>query len=153
MKTIRITEGAMFLVPQPSGSAAVGVVARGSDRHGVLFGYFFKPQFHDLSTLHTLTPHQSILRCRFGDLRLRDSSWPIVGSIEHWNRSMWPMPLFYNEATSRPGHFVYYQYDNSDPSVMVAKLILDEPIPSIRDTVCGSDYVSIALQHLHTDHA
>jgi hypothetical protein len=78
------------------GGYALGVVAR-KGKGGVLLGYFFGPRKNDVPSLkdaRSLSSKDAILVEQFGHLSLRDRTWPIIGTLEHWDREAWPIPAF-----------------------------------------------------------
>lgn len=91
-----VHEGDWFTVPLRNGGYALGVVAR-KGKGGVLVGYFFGPRREAVPTLEDaehLAPNEAVLVEHFGDLSLRDRSWPLLGPLKSWRREAWPIPNF-----------------------------------------------------------
>lgn len=119
----KYAEGDWFAVPLRSGGYAVGVVARAS-RGGVLLGYFFGPEHHQLPPLadvEMLRPEDAIHVQRFGHLGLQQGTWPVLGRVDAWDRSAWPTPTFvrYEELTGRSFRVTY---DPDDPNQLVREV-------------------------------
>src|SRR5262249_24112871 len=108
-------EGTVFLVPLRTGGYARGVVARSGPKGKVLFGYFFGPRLSvpEVNAL-ALDPSKAILRAMFGDLGLIKKEWPIVGWVDGWDRSRWPMPDFVRRDPSGKKRPVRVQYSDTD---------------------------------------
>jgi hypothetical protein len=95
-------EGVWFGVPVAPDLVAVGLVARSAKRGEVAFGYFFAPRgagVPSLADLRDLSPADAIVLTRFLHTALVSGHWPILGSVERWNRSDWPMPEFHEPWT------------------------------------------------------
>lgn len=87
-------EGDVFVLPLRDGGFARGVVAR-SDGQGRAFGYFFGPRLagpEDARVDASLRPEDALLIGKFGDLGLLEGAWRVIGRIEPWSRTDWPMP-------------------------------------------------------------
>jgi hypothetical protein len=96
MKYQNVHEGDWFAVPLREGGYAFGVVARKGKR-GILLGYFFGPKRKTMPSLEDaekMLPHEAVLVERFGDLGLRDRTWPLLGPLKAWSREAWPIPDF-----------------------------------------------------------
>lgn len=96
MKPQNVHEGDWFAVPLREGGYGLGVVAR-KGKHGILLGYFFGPRRESLPSLaetEKLTPRETVLVERFGDLGLRDRTWTLLGASGSWTREAWPIPEF-----------------------------------------------------------
>lgn len=120
MARSRHREGTWFGVPLHGGLYAVGLVAR-SSRSGILLGYFFGPAIPSLPTLvdvMDLAPSDAVVVGRFGYLGLKLGQWPILGHLDHWDRSLWPTPplVRYERLTGRTYRTIY---DDKDPSKLV----------------------------------
>jgi len=126
MAKVTYREGDWFAVPLRDGCFAVGVVARANPK-AALLGYFFGPRRSEVPTLEDvggLKPGDAVLVGKFGHLGLTRGEWPIIGRIEDWDRTAWPMPVFvrYEELSGRP--FKVF-YDDDDPN----KLLREEQVP------------------------
>ena len=115
-----VVEGLWFAVPLRGGGYGAGLVAR-VNRGGVLLGYFFGPKRQDVPTLDAvavLRPDDAVLVQRFGHLGLEQGTWPALGKLPDWDRTVWPMPVFvrFEELSGRSLH-VYY--DDDDPNRII----------------------------------
>jgi hypothetical protein len=141
-------EGDWFAVPLREGGFAVGVIARANPR-GALLGYFFGPhhrEIPDLEEAANLRPEDAVLVGKFGHLGLTQGKWPILGQLNPWDRTKWPMPVFvrYEELTGRT--FLVF-YDADDPATVLAERqtesVAAEQNP--KDGLMGAGYVEIVL--------
>lgn len=143
-------EGDWFAVPLRKGGFAAGIVARSMpDDGGVTLGYFFGPGWADvppLPELLTLKPSDAILVRRFGDLGLIEGSWPLIGGMAEWDRSMWPIPHFgrFESLTDRAFEVIY---DDDDPSLVIRETLTekDELFSLPVDRLSGSGAIEIVL--------
>jgi hypothetical protein len=143
-------EGDWFAVPLRGGGFGVGLAARAQPKqHGVVLGYFFGPVFAEppsITELVGLTAATATLVQKFGDLRLIDGTWPVIGRVDRWERDHWPMPPFqrYEELTGRTMRVIC---DDDDANVVVSELQVsadeDEGLPS--DGMLGAGAVEIVL--------
>jgi hypothetical protein len=125
MVKMNYREGDWFAVPLRDDGFAVGVVARANPK-AALLGYFFGPRLSEVPTLEEvgdLRPADAVLVAKFGHLGLTGGTWPVIGRIENWDRTAWPMPVFvrYEELSGRS--FKVF-YDDDDPN----KLIREEQV-------------------------
>ena len=98
-KKLPYEEGSWFAIPLEQGGYAVGCVARCTGK-GPALGYFFGPkraQVPSIDELASLAPKDAIKVMQFGDLGLIDGSWPVIGRFPDWDRTKWPIPIFYND--------------------------------------------------------
>jgi hypothetical protein len=105
MKTTKpdINEGDLCQIPLLDGSSLLGLVARIERKYGLMLLYVFDLRFHgqlpdfDLSEMKNKV--QGIYRT--WSETISDGRWPIMGKLEPWRRSEWPMPTFvlYREIT------------------------------------------------------
>jgi hypothetical protein len=114
----------------------------------ILFGYFFGPFLNspDEATLNGLKPEQAVLRLRFGALGLRNGKWPIVGTIPHWIRSVWPMPDFARRPPDLKPVRVHYADD--DPSHVEREAPVDDDLGLATDSLSGYGAVEVKLGKL-----
>lgn len=144
-------EGTVFLVPLRTGGYGRGVVARCSPKGKIVFGYFFGPRVIGMEERHfdDLSPEQTVLRLRFGDLGLIDGKWPIVGLIPNWKRPHWPMPDFIR-VEDRIGDERKYlvRYSDSDPSIRLFETPQIENSDLQPDVLSGCGLVEIKLTKL-----
>jgi|MudIll2142460700_1097286.scaffolds.fasta_scaffold390567_1 hypothetical protein len=88
-------EGSVFLVPLSNGQYAIGVLVRANGEGGA-YGLFFGPPTDGPQHLdvQALTPETALLRCKFGDFGLVRGRWRVIGRIDRWEQTRWPLPLF-----------------------------------------------------------
>lgn len=113
MKPQKVNEGDWFAVPLREGGYALGVVAR-KGKPGILLGYFWGPRrdaVPALDEVRDLAPESAILIEQFGDLSLRDRTWPILGSLGSWDREKWPIPTFCRTDSAGRSWKVFYGDD------------------------------------------
>ena len=148
MAAVNYQEGDWFAVPLRNGGYAVGVVAR-ANPDGVLLGYFFGPRREEIPTVadvRDLKRQEAVVVCKFGHLGLTRRKWPILGSVDDWDRTDWPMPVFvrYEELTGRTFRAFY---DDDDPN----KLLREEQVTpgaaeqGPKDTMMGAGFVEKRL--------
>lgn len=152
-KNASTKEGTLFAVPLRTGGYALGVLAR-TGGQGVAFGYFFGPKLLDLKVIprEKLRADDALLSGRFGELGLTNGEWPVLGSLQEWSRTAWPMPLFLC-----PGHkqgyvkLVQYGDDTLEPiridEVPMLGLDMTRFLP---DEMMGYGFVEIRLTRLLT---
>ena len=126
MAKVNYRSGHSFAVPLRTSGFAVGIVAR-ANPNGILLGYFFGPRHDDIPSVHDakdLKANDALLVCRFGHLGLTQGTWPLLGRLEGWDQSDWPIPVFvrYEELSGR-SFSVFYADD--DPN----KVIREEQVP------------------------
>lgn len=151
MTVPKYVEGDWFAVPLKDGGFGVGLVAR-KNAGGVLLGYFFGPKrttLPELKDLTALSAEDAVLISKFGHLGLRQGKWPILGRLEGWTSTLWPMPAFirYEELTGRSFRVTY---DPQDPN----RVLQEEQIPpgraeqGPRDGLLGAGLVEKVLARL-----
>jgi hypothetical protein len=122
------SEGDWFAVPLRDGGFAAGVIGRAMPRkEGVLLGYFFGPRRGEVPTLEQvsgLSAFDAVLVERFGDLGLIRGEWPLLGCLDGWDRSAWPIPTFgrFEELTGRAFKVIY---DDANPNMLVREEQVD----------------------------
>jgi len=112
---INYTEGSCIAVPLKNGGYSRGVIAR-MDKHGRVFGYFFGQPYINIPQLKdfvTLQAEDAIYIGRFGDLGLVNNEWPIIGEMENWCRSDWPLPPFIRVDTNANRAWISHYDDNN----------------------------------------
>jgi Immunity protein 26 len=147
------SEGDWFAVPLREGGFAVGVIARATPcRRGVLLGYFFGPKRESvpaLEELNGLSAANAVLVERFGHLGLVHGTWPLLGCIDGWDRSAWPMPAF-GRLEEFTGRALKVIYDDNHPN----KFVRTEQVPPEmlaylpKDGLSGAGAVEIVLTGL-----
>ena len=143
------SESSVFLVPLRNGGYARGVVARCNDKGKVLLGYFFGPRLASTNdvVLYDLDPANADLRVRFGDLGLLKGEWPIVGTVPHWDRSMWSMPDFVRRSDLSKRAWLV-RYSDDDPNRVEAEHPTEFDSKLGRDSLYGYGAVEIVLTKL-----
>ncbi len=89
-------EGSCFAVPLRDGGFARGVITCWNGDN-ILAGYFFGPRIaslEDLEVDESMVPGLEMLIARFGNIGLKNKSWPMIGQVPHWNRNDWKLPRF-----------------------------------------------------------
>jgi len=145
-------EGDWFGVPLRSRGYAVGVIARSGPSGKVLFGYFFGPRRETLPAIDELRGYaaeQAILVGQFGDLRLMNGSWPILGRLGEWERRDWPMPPMARvDVVSGKAWKVTYSEDDPNRAVHETACDPEEARQLPRDSLMGAGAVEIRLTNL-----
>jgi hypothetical protein len=123
MALVKYGEGDWFAVPLLDGGFAIGLVAR-SNPKGVLLGYFFGPKRMSVPTLNetkSLKAEDAVLVGRVGYLGILHGKWPLLGHLDDWDRSEWPIPIFarYEQLTGRSFHTYY---DDDDPNRLLREV-------------------------------
>lgn len=101
------------------------------------------------SATSSVRAEDAILVERFGHLGLKQGTWTIIGGLEGWDRTAWPMPQFVRdeELTGRSFTVVY---DPDDPNRLLRE---DQVAPGAaeqdpRDGMAGAGAVEIRLTRL-----
>jgi hypothetical protein len=148
MARVSYREGDWFAVPLRDGGFAVGVIARANE-DGALLGYFFGPKrafVPSIDDIADLGVSEAELVGKFGHLGLKHGTWPIIGQLEDWDRTAWPMPVFgrFEELTGRA---FAVKYADDDPNSHPRETEI-EPVDLARyprDGLMGAGYVEIVL--------
>ena len=114
-------------------------MARTTRKGRVILSYFFGPRRDappSLDELEHLTADKAVLVIRVGDLGLINGTWPIIGNLQNWERSSWPMPAFIRRS-ELSGKAWKVIYSDTDPNLVVA----EAPHP-YDDTSLGRDSLS-----------
>jgi Immunity protein 26 len=130
MTKLPYQEGDVFAVPLRGGQYALGVTAGMPATGKILVGYFFEYVFSTpptLASLPNLDPHEAIKIFRFGDLRLINSTWPIIGAVAGWHRQEWPIPKFLREDPLTKRAWLI-SYSDVDPAIGFATVDTDASI-------------------------
>jgi len=117
-RRITYKEGDWFGVPLQNGEYAVGLIARCPPEGKILYGYFFgprRPSLPSLEDLEWLSSKDATAVKFFGDLKLLNKAWPIIGRIEPWDRTKWPMRSF-ARADSVSGKTYKIEYADDGPN-------------------------------------
>jgi hypothetical protein len=143
-------EGSWFTIPLSRGFG-VGLVARSAPSGKVIFCYFFGGFMSSptLEEVRSLSAPDALLVGRVGDLYLLKGRWPVLGTLEGWNRENWPMPIFRRVASLSSKSWLVVRSDE-DPN----KIVSEEPVSSElpenvpRDQVFGAGALEVALSKL-----
>ena len=151
MKKLPYSEGTWFAIPLRNGGLGVGVVARATRKGRVILAYFFGPRrgaVPSLNELEHLEPDKAVLVIRVGDLGLIDGTWPIIGKLDNWERSSWPMPIFVrSDDLSRKAWKVYYS--DTDPGLVVSEVRHPYGDTSLQENImCGAGSAEIQMTRL-----
>jgi hypothetical protein len=151
-KRLPYREGSVFLVPLRSGRLGRGVVARSGPRGKLLLGYFFGPKLEvGQAPLGGLRPEDAVLIVRFGDLGLFRGEWKVIGQIEPWSRSDWPIPefLWTDPLGVIRDKVIVYTDANFDQGGLGREERRETIPPGLqRDGVSGSGAVEIKLSNI-----
>ena len=147
-KRIRYNEGDLFAVPLRTGGFAIGLVARKKDT-GAL-GYFFGPRLENPPDLKEVDfkGWSPVLVGVFGDLGLVNGEWPILGSLEGWSESDWPVPLFRKEDLVSGERYAVEYGDNFVIPIKAYRLPDSELDKLPRTGLSGSGSIEIQLTYL-----
>jgi len=141
-------EGDWFAVPLRGGGYALGIAAR-LNGEGKVLGYFFGPKREEIPVLAdavSLSPEQAIHVRFFGDLGLLDGTWPILGRLDTWQRSVWRMPAFgrYFPELKTPPFRIEYE-DDTLRQIGETKITPEECQKLPRDGSSGFGAIEITL--------
>lgn len=144
-------EGSVVAIPILPGSWVAGVYARTKKGRGkrVPFGYFFG-KVHSAPEdirLGELNAADAVLKSRFGDLGLVQGKWSLVGKIDPWNRSEWPMPDFMLSGADPFMSLPWDQllrFDDNDPTIEIMRE--RHPVGTLQLPSAGVPG-SVALEH------
>jgi hypothetical protein len=148
-KKIPYEEGDLFAVPL-SGGYAIGVIARCPPVGRILYGYFFGPRRSGVPRVgdaHGLRPQDAVAVKPFGDLKLLNNAWPVIGKIEPWRRADWPMRCFVRtDSISGSKYKVEYADDGSNREIKVSPCTQIEAECLTRDGIAGAGAVESILE-------
>jgi hypothetical protein len=110
---LAVANGAVFLVPLPTGGFGIGVLVR-ADGKGRAFAAFFGPRVTDATEVDIprLRSEDAVLLCRFGDHGLHTQRWPVIGAIPNWSADQWRLPRFCRRHDNPELRYVT-EYDDS----------------------------------------
>ena len=151
MRKLPYREGDIFAVSLTDGKFALGVVARAPKGGRVLLGYFFPDKLSEIPAkieVPTLVPENALKVAKFGDLHLIDGKWPVVGHVENWDRSNWPMPMFIREdPIGQSARLV--SYSDNDPNQQITEQPCDFGTEGFEtDSLWGAGYTELLLTKL-----
>lgn len=141
-------EGTWFAVTLRGGGYAPGIIARSPRTGRCLLGYFFGPRSTEpplLKDLCQLTPEQSVCVLMFGDLRLMEGKWPILGKCEDWKREDWPMPIFVQEELLSGRKFLVHYDDSNTNKVLYRERVEGDTSKYPADLLSGAGAVEVKL--------
>jgi hypothetical protein len=117
-----------------------------------MLGYFFgpcRPELPSLADVHGLHAADAVLVRRFGDLGLLDGTWPVLGRVDGWDRSAWPMPAFvHHESLTDRSVLVYYDEDDPNKCLSRRRIPLGASTQGPKDGLMGSGFAEITLTNL-----
>lgn len=103
-------EGMMVAVPATDGKGfLIGVVARVEPSRSLgasILVYFFAPRWCSIPTYEQvglLAPETALSVIHTGVRRISEGKWPVIGHIEGFEKSKWPIPIFGRILQSVPG--------------------------------------------------
>jgi hypothetical protein len=141
------SEGDVFAVPLRDHGWVVGVLARHSGN--AVVAYFYGPRLAEPPTsFPALEPEDAFSIEHFGDLRLADGTWPVIGHIADWSRRRFPIPDFGRvDGSGRAFRGTYFDDDVS--KMPVERLVsLDEVMRLPDGGSSGAGFVEIMLTRL-----
>jgi len=144
--------GDWFAVPLRTQGYAIGKVARINDK-GILLGYFFSMKFENVPStedLDNLKSTEALLLCRFGDLGLKNGSWPTIGQSSGFDPKKWPMPVFGRKDSLVQDRAYKVYYDEDDPNkVLKEERTTTEAVKELpEDGLAGFGFIEIRLTKL-----
>lgn len=127
-------EGSIVEIPV-EGSHVLAVVARTAFEAGVALLYLFSPAI----VRGSLSPVAALGAVRTGLQSLQDGRWRVVGSVEDWRSSDWPVPEFVREDPIRRKRWRvrYAEHDLLTP--LNEATLSDEEPAGLTDRVYGVD--------------
>lgn len=150
-KRIRAKNGDLFIVRTPERDLALGLVARGNHRSGIL-GYFFPlerlRQAGSIDAL-TLEPEEAFYIKKLGYLHIRDGQWPVIGRLPGFDPAIWRMPKF--ERLPGHGWRQIVEYDEERTEIEIACQHIENLPPDydlsfvVPDGDAGAEFVEIVL--------
>lgn len=143
------SEGDIFAVPLEQGGFGVGVIARMG--RNMILAYFLDIQLdsHDAWRSSARPRKEMAVWIAFvGDLKLSDGRWPLLGRVQPWKRSDWPVPEFARreEFTGRSYRVIYGDGIDSRPVEILADL--QEILGLPEDGPAGAGFVEERLSQL-----
>lgn len=153
VKQRQYKEGQGFGIALGDMAYAMGLVARGSERTKVLFGYFFGPFGAEPPTIADLkckSPQDAILSGMFGDSYLHKGRWPLLGQLEQWNREDWPFGPCGRVDLLIADRAYKTWYSDDDPRQMIREVICTpaDIIGLPKDGIMGAALVEARLKKL-----
>lgn len=146
-------EGDTFAVPlDPMGGFGIGVIARTG--RNIVLAYFFDIHIATIEQWQKSKPSIQLasgtaiwIRC-VGDLGLIEGTWPLIGKVEPWIRSEWPVPDFARseEFSGRAYRVVYGDAIGSTPVEMPATAQELAGLPE--DGLAGAGFAEARLSQL-----
>lgn len=104
------SEGLLVAVPAADGIGyVIGLVARAEKSRSLgaaILIYFFPPRQRRVPRLDdvpVLSQNAAISVVRTGVRRIVDGAWPLIGTLQGFQRSDWPIPLFGGVSLGQPG--------------------------------------------------
>lgn len=111
--------------------------------------YFFAPRLERAPRIEDaqgLRAEDYFWIIRSSDLALRDGNWPIIGRINDWDRTAWPVPKFQSEPALLPGKWWVTEYRQDDHTEFVSRTFYGDSEPGYpEDGSAGWLYVEEKL--------
>jgi hypothetical protein len=147
---VNYQEGDWFAIPLQSSGYGLGLIARGSKKTKVLFGFFFGPKRDNMpiaKDILNLSVNDAVWYCKFGDLWLFKGRWPIIFSANEWDRKKWPMPDFLR-VEGEDGPVWRVTYNENNPAEIISEVRVDKFSNIERSSVFGADAVEVRLSKI-----
>jgi hypothetical protein len=123
-KKIIPKEGDVFAVPLMQGGYGMGLIAR--EHKKITLGYFFATIYESLPMEVDFT---DINKCevaligKFSSMSIEKGEWPVLESIDNFNRSEWPIPML---KMQHPLTEKYYAVIYDDTLINEERYLIDE---------------------------
>ncbi len=121
-------EGSWFAVPLKPSGFAVGLVTRSTPRGPKILAYFFRERYAsipELSKLEHLEAQNAIRILQVGDLGLLKEEWKVIGKQANWDRSKWPIPVFFRREPITDRIWLVTLSDD-DPAIVLSEALVSE---------------------------
>lgn len=158
MKAKNYKQGTLFRIPLDDEREAIGLIVIRSEKGGIMYGYFFenKEELYEGDFNRIIKNERCLLKARFGDLHLRDGTWPIIDGITYAIPNEWAEDHFtrklhdYEKRQFGPEYnywMIKYSHHNlAHETARAPSVIQDRTMP--RDGLLGAGAVEAALKAL-----
>jgi hypothetical protein len=114
-KKKKYEEGTLFSITLSNGLFGIGLIARIND--GVLLCYFLKNKFNYIPSLRSINllfkpVGSKYLIEKVGSAGLDKGEWVVLGNLDSWHRSFWPVPIFKRKILSTEKFYIVNYDDN-----------------------------------------
>lgn len=150
-KRIRAKNGDLVIVRTPERDLALGLVARGNHRSGIL-GYFFPIErllrAGGVDRLD-IAPEEAFYIKKLSYLHICDGQWPIIGRLPGFDPAVWRMPKF--ERLPGDGWRQIVEYDEERTEIQTSCMHFEDLPPDydlsfvVPDGDAGAKFVEIVL--------